>query len=231
MRERLYRRRMTTMTTHPDSTPATIDAALAALAESKTEWAQLPISLKLAYLDGLRERVDRVAERWVEAAATAKGLPEGSPLRGEEWQIGPWALAYILTPLARTLQAVQDGTLADLVEGRVRQRADGQTVVRVMPTRASDRVLASGLSVDVWMEPGVTPEGLTDTMAAFYRQEDPPGAVSLVLGAGNVSSIAPLDVLHMLYAEGSVVALKLNPVNAYLGPILREVFEEFIEWD
>ena len=54
------------------------------------------------------------------------------------------------------------------------------------------------------------------------------GQVALVLGAGNVNAIAPLDTLYKLYAEGQVVLLKLNPVNDYLGPILEETFAPFI---
>jgi hypothetical protein len=47
-----------------------------------------------------------------------------------------------------------------------------------------------------------------------------------VLGAGNVSSIGPMDALYKLYAEGQVVVLKMNPVNEYLGPILADIFGE-----
>ncbi len=42
-----------------------------------------------------------------------------------------------------------------------------------------------------------------------------------MLGAGNVASIGPLDVVYKLFAEGQVCILKMNPVNEYLGPIHR----------
>lgn len=32
----------------------------------------------------------------------------------------------------------------------------------------------------------------------------------------------------MLVAEGCVVALKLNPVNAYLRPFLERIFPDFV---
>src|SRR3972149_6938903 len=47
------------------------------------------------------------------------------------------------------------------------------------------------------------------------------GAVCLVLGGGNVSSIGPLDALGKLFVENRVVILKTHPVNAYLGPLLE----------
>ena len=58
-------------------------------------------------------------------------------------------------------------------------------------------------------------------MAAFYRERGPHGGVALVLGAGNVNSIPPLDALYRLIARGQVVLLKMNPVNDYLGAAPR----------
>lgn len=214
----------------PADTPhADIDAALGDLAAHKTEWARLPIPHKVEMLDRLRDRIDRAAGRWVTAASRAKGLPEGSPLRGEEWASGPWATVNYIAPLVRTLEHAQAGTLADLVDGKTRQRPDGQTLVRVLPDGVYDQLLFSGVEVDVWMEPGVTPESLPQTMATFYDEDAPEGAVALVLGAGNIASIPPLDVLYKLFAEGQVCLLKMNPVNSYLGPVLEEVFSEFVD--
>jgi aldehyde dehydrogenase (NAD(P)+) len=212
----------------PPTEHAAVDAALAELQAHKTEWARLPIPEKIKLLEGLKERTAVAAEGWVEAASLAKGLPSGSPLWGEEWGSGPWALLYYLDPLRETLKHAHEGTLAELVEGRTRQRRDGQTVVRVMPDGLYDRLLFSGYEVEVWMEPGVKPEELSQKMAAFYRKNGPEDSVALVLGAGNVSSIPPKDVLYKLYAEGQVCLLKMNPVNSYLGPIFEEIFSEFV---
>jgi acyl-CoA reductase-like NAD-dependent aldehyde dehydrogenase len=53
--------------------------------------------------------------------------------------------------------------------------------------------------------------------------------VALVLGAGNVGTITTLDILHMLYSEGSVCVVKMNPVNDYLSPHFGQIFGEFVE--
>jgi aldehyde dehydrogenase (NAD(P)+) len=79
------------------------------------------------------------------------------------------------------------------------------------------------------MQPGVTPANLSDYTAELYRRPPRAGRVCAVLGAGNIASIPPLDVIYKLYAEGQVVALKLNPVNDYLGPIYAEIFADFID--
>jgi len=213
----------------PDTDHVTIDSALADLEAHKTEWARLPLARKREMLRGLHKRVGEVAGRWVTAEARAKELPLDSPLRSEAWLPGPWGVMMYCDALGRTLEHVEAGTLPELVEGKTRQRLGGQTVVRVYPDTRYDQILSSGFTVDVWMEPGVTPQALPGTMATFYQEEDPEGAVGLVLGAGNIASIAPLDVLYKLYAEGSVCVLKMNPVNSYLGPLFEEMFAEFVE--
>ena len=210
-----------------DTDTDTIDAGLADLAAAKTEWARLPLKRKIGMLEALKPKIDAAAGRWVTAASRAKGLPEGSSLRGEEWASGPWAFVNYVTPLADTLRHVDAGTLAELVAGKTRQRPDGQTIVRVLPDSLYDQLLFSGTEVDVWQQPGVTPESLPDHIAGFYSETEPDGKVALVLGAGNIASIPPLDVLYKLFAEGQVVMLKLNPVNSYLGPVFEEIFADF----
>ena len=50
-----------------------------------------------------------------------------------------------------------------------------------------------------------------------------------MLGAGNVASIGPMDILYKLFVEDQVVIFKTNPVNAYLGPLIEESFRTLIE--
>ena len=214
--------------TAPPTPTAEVDRQLADLRAHADAWARMPIRDKVKLLWKLRRAADRASGAWVTAASAAKGLAQGDPLRGEEWSSGPWALLNYLTPLEKTLRAAERGTLQTLVAGRTRTRPDGQVVARVMPDGIYDRLLFSGFAVDVWMQPGVSEAALASTMATFYAEASPEGKVAVVLGAGNIASIAPLDVLYKLYAEGQVVLLKLNPVNEYLAPVFAEVFADFI---
>lgn len=205
----------------------TLDRDIETLTIAKTAWARLPLERKIAMLEGLKPRIRAVAEEWVRAAVDAKGLRPGSPLAGEEWTSGPWAVLYAANRYLRTLRAI-----AGHGEPRLppfRRRSDGRTVMRVFPHDLYDRVLLNGIAAEVWFQPGVTPAQARAEAASFYRVPNPEGRVSLVLGAGNIASIAPLDVLYKLYAEGSVCVLKMNPVNAYLGPLLERAFEPFVE--
>jgi aldehyde dehydrogenase (NAD(P)+) len=210
--------------------PESLDKAVATLGERKDRWAQLPIREKIEFLGGLRRRTGEVADRWVEAAVRAKGIPLGSPWAGEEWFSGPHAFLYGINAIEQTMQALARGRVPDLNPGRVRVRPDGQLVVQVFPADLYDRLLLSGVRAEVWMQRGVTPGNLRSHMAGFYRQTSPEGKVALVLGAGNIASIAPLDLLHKLYVEGQVCILKMNPVNEYLGPIFEEIFDDLVEW-
>ena len=49
------------------------------------------------------------------------------------------------------------------------------------------------------------------------------GQVSLVLGAGNQTPVACMDILHKLFVDDAVVVCKMNPVNEYLGEYIRQV--------
>jgi len=204
-----------------------IDTAISDLQASKDAWASLDIQAKLSMLRELRSKAGVHARRWVEAAVKAKGLSMGSRLAGEEWIAGPYGFIEAINALETTLERIASG--ADVLDGiKMRTRPEGQVVLEVLPLTTSDKLLFSGSSAQVWMQPGVTIESLRDRTAAFYSEEDPIGSVCLVLGAGNVTSIPPLDVLFKLFNEGEVALLKMNPVNEYLGEIFESIFEDFI---
>ncbi len=205
-----------------------IDTAIGELRSSKDEWARLAIDEKIDLLDRLRARTVEHARDWVEMAVKAKGLSMDSPLAGEEWLGGPYGLIDTINTLEATLTRIEDGS--DVLDGyKVSEHRDGQVVVQVMPSTVADKLLFSGSSVEVWMEPEVTVDTLRDTIGEFYRQTDPTGSVSLILGAGNVASIPPLDLLYKLFNEGRVAVLKMNPVNDYLGDAFEAIFEDFID--
>jgi len=205
-----------------------LDRDVDVLRAHATAWARLGIAGKVRHLRAMRHALVAVAERWVELAARAKGI-DGTPLAGEEWLSGPYPLLTALDRLGATLADVANAGALRIPEEAVRTRAGGQVVVDVFPQTRSDRILMNGVRAEVWMRPEVTRETLGEQTAAFYRQVEADGRVVLVLGAGNIASIPPLDVLDALYARGAVVMLKLNPVNAYLEPVFARVFGSLID--
>ncbi len=126
-----------------------------------------------------------------------------------------------------TLSSIERNGCPRLADGAVRRLAGGQLAVRVFPGGLYDRLMFPGSWSDVWMEPDVDGAGLPETMAVAYRRPGP-GKLALVLGAGNVASIGPMDVLHKLFVENQVVVLKMHPVNEYLGPLIGRAFEPIV---
>jgi aldehyde dehydrogenase (NAD(P)+) len=205
-----------------------LDQLLARLADHETIWAQLPIKDKIQYLTEVRQATLANAQRWVDAEAKAKQLRAGSPLIGAEaWLAGPYGLVAWLSASIQTLTALETG--ADLLAHvKLRRSVDGTLIARVLPYDIYDELLFHGVSADVWMQEGVTEQNLRQNMAGFYRREDPEGELALVLGAGNVSAIVPLDILDRMINCGEVVICKMNPVNEYLGPIFEDIFAQLV---
>ncbi len=206
----------------------TMDKAIALLQQHKQEWTTVSVAQKIGYLKQLTYNTGKVAEEWAKAGCAAKGIPENSPLAGEEWDSGPWSMLYALKRYSETLAAIEKTGYPNLKPEAVHVRRDGQVVVDVFPQSIYDKLLFNGITAKVWMQRGVTKENLRETMGVWYRQKEHTGKVALVLGAGNIASIAPLDVLYKLLAEGQTVLLKMNPVNDYLGPIFEKIFAPLI---
>ncbi|MCG8454737.1 MAG: aldehyde dehydrogenase family protein [Holophagales bacterium] len=213
----------------PADTPIPeLDAAVATVASKAADWAELPIADRRAILAELQRDFASVAERWAEMCRQAEGIPEGSPQAAEEWLAGPYLVIRNLQLLAESLEQIERAGCPH-IPGPVRQRPNGQLTAEVFPGNLYDRIFYSGVSAEVWMQPGVDLENLELTMAEAYR-EAPEGRLCLVLGAGNVSSIGPMDLLYKLFVELTTVVLKMHPVNAYLGPLVEDGFRALVDW-
>jgi hypothetical protein len=205
----------------------TIDQSIQILKEHKQTWARLPLTRKVAYLEGIIDRYVRVSPRQAAASNQAKGIAAGTPMAGEEWA-HLFLTIRVLRLLRDTLQQVSTSGRPRLPRSATWTRSYGQTVVQVFPLTLADKLLYVGCRAEVWMQPAVTPQNLFANVAAFYRKQEPAGRLALVLGAGNVASIGPSDLAHKLFVEGKVCLFKHNPVNEYLGPFLEEAFAELI---
>lgn len=204
---------MITSTSIPKTSFEWANATATRLAKRKDTWVQLSLKERITYLRRCLEGVMAIAEPWAKAACQAKGIDPDSPLAGEEWIVGPLATVRNLRLLIQALEAnghPQPGGW---------HRSNGQTVAQVFPETWMDRLLWMGFTAEVWIAPGHPP-----TQGAIYR-EPHDGRVALVLGAGNISSIASMDTLYKLFVEDQVVLLKMNPVNESVGPLLEQAFQ------
>ena len=205
-----------------------LDQVVAQVGGHKTVWARLPIKDKIQYLLEIRQATLDNAQVWADAETKAKQLRAGSPLVGAEaWLSGPYGLVAWASASIQTLTALDTG--ADLLAHvKLRRSVDGKLIARVLPHDIYEELLFNGITADVWMQDGVTEQNLRENMAGFYRRKDPDGELALVLGAGNVSAIVPLDILDRMINCGEVVVCKMNPVNEYLGPVFEAIFGPLI---
>ncbi len=206
----------------PPAVPATpldeVDRVVERLAAHKDEWVKKGIPRRIARLEECIAATTRVADAWVEAACRAKGIGAGSQTAGEEWLGGP---VTTVRNMRLFVSALEQGGAPRVP--KLTTRPDGQAVAHVYPANTMDKLMLGGVTAEVWIEKGQPP-----TQGRIYRDKrngreaEKPGKVALVLGAGNVASIGPMDALYKLFVEDEVVILKTNPVNAYLGPFIED---------
>ncbi len=199
-----------------------IDEAVERVREAAPAWARAPLRERADLARSMLAGAIRTADRLVEASCAAKGIALDSPAAGEEWITGPWVTVRALRQIVRSLTLLARN--GNTPVGPVRETEDGRTAVRVFPANAIDALLFMGVQCEVRLEEGAGVEALHATRARFHKQPDHDGKVCLVLGAGNVNSIPPLDLVTKLFNEGKACVLKTNPVNAYVGPILEDAF-------
>lgn len=206
-----------------------LDRAVEVLQRNKNRWANLSVMEKERLAGQLICGILSIAARQVAKALEAKGISPNSPQSAEEWIVGPLIVIRNLRLLRESLRQIARYGVPRIRPERIRTRPDGQVVVEVFPYDIFDRLLYRGFRAEVWMQSDVGLDRLSETMASFYKQSQPEGKVSLILGAGNVSSIAPLDVIYKLFVEGRVCLPKLSPVNDYIGAFIEEAFAPFIQ--
>jgi hypothetical protein len=217
-----------------ESSQAEIDVAIEQLSAGARRLVASSIGWRLEQLAGCSRELAAVAGEWVEAACRAKRLPAGSASRAEEILAGPVALIRQLVLMQQVHRQLARGELPRL-PGRPHMVA-GQWRVPIFPTPyLFDRLLFTGISAETWLEPNSTDDRdqvpFGDQLRRATGQTPVEPTVALLLGAGNVSSIAPTDALSMIFGDIQAVLLKMNPVNAYLGPLLEQALRPLIKAD
>ena len=206
-----------------------IDAAVAAVSSRRAEWQRVSVARRIELLDRMIADTYAVARRWVEAECERKRIAFDSPASGEEWGTGPWCVLSNMRQLRATLRDIERGGRPRL-PGAVRTVGGGQVCARIFPRETYDRAIYTGLTGEVWMPPGVSAEEVDATVGGMYRDgSSRESRVGAILGAGNLSAIALMDVIYKVFAENEVVVLKLNPLTNHLRPVFTEAFRALID--
>lgn len=204
-----------------------LDTAIHDLQAGARTWSSLTLAQRVTLLRAVRSSVAAAAEDWAHTAAASKGLDDRHPLRGEEWLSGPYSVLGALDAYIETLSRLANGT--NPLDGITIDRAPGgRTRVHAFPLTGIDRFLLSGYTGEVWLEPGVTPNGARAAAGLAQRTPSDSGGVGLVLGAGNITSIPVLDVFYELLAHNRTALLKVNPTQDSLVPIYKRALAPLI---
>ncbi|MDR7384445.1 aldehyde dehydrogenase family protein [Promicromonospora iranensis] len=210
------------------TTESELDRAVEELKVGAERWAQLPVADRGALFRRVHASIAGVAEEWATLAAEAKHVVPSAPYAGEEWMTGPYGALESAATYAQSYEALAAGgsPLDGLAVGTA---PGGRVAVRVLPRTAKEWVLFNGFRAEVWMPPGVTERQVRAEAGLRAGKVGEYGGVGLVLGAGNISSIAPLDAFYELVAHNRASLVKLNPTFAALIEVYRKALAPLIE--
>ncbi len=207
---------------------AKIDKLFAQLQLGTQFLRSLSLEERIKLVDRCAAGVSNVARHWVASACTAKQIPSDSPARAEEITGGPIATVRFLRLLAQSLKDIATSGTPRL-PGQVKQHF-GQYRVPVFPTKQlHDSLLFWPMKAETWLAPSVTAHNIFSEATEQFRTGTAKSSIAVVLGAGNVSSIAATDMLSKVLTENLAVVLKMNPVNDYLTPYFETAFKPLIE--
>jgi len=211
-----------------------LDDAIADVTAGAARWAALTPAERADVLTATHRSIGSVAEAWVAAACRAKGIDPEAAIAAEEWMSGPFAVLFAAKAFADTLRRI-DRTGSSVPPGRFGTApGDGEdedsgdrVTVRVLPTGLQQRLMFHGFRAEVWMPPGVDAAEVPERAGRAARDHRS-GGVGLVLGAGNITAIGPLDVFTELVSANRTVVLKLNPTLDGLLPVYEEALRPLL---
>ncbi|WP_394821597.1 aldehyde dehydrogenase family protein [Pendulispora albinea] len=189
------------------------------------DWHYTPLADKARMAREMAERTAAVAEDWVRAACKAKRIEAGSPATADEWLAGPNILLRSLKQLAASLEQIQKAGRPALPRFHGLPSSPDLSIHPVAPM---DYLAWPGFRCRVQFEQGWDIERILGAQAYAYRTNQEP-RLSVVLGAGNVSSLPATDLLTEVMVHRRASILKMSPVNEYLTPFLEHVYAPLID--
>ncbi len=183
------------------------------------EFSELPDEELVTLLEKTVQNIHTIAYYWATLSAEKKEILQKYK-EGEEWLGGPFVsiltTQYYIEYLKGNMQI--DDANYDV----------NKNSYKVFPNKLIESLTFPLLSAEIRFNKSMSLNQIKE-FRGFNQRIGSTDNVTLVLGAGNVSSIPFLDTIFHLVAKRSSILLKLNPVNDYLLPVFEKVFEEFID--
>jgi acyl-CoA reductase-like NAD-dependent aldehyde dehydrogenase len=216
-----------------------LTADIGRLAAGAACWAGQPAAARSQLALETARTTAAVADAWIAAALAIKqaaGPPANSAIRAEETATGPLMTLRLLLVTAGALADIGRTGLPRLSRPpRLAHRGSDAARIEVeaLPAHGPrgslhDAAIFSGHSATVRC---VDPGGV-EAFLRSWREESArrprAGGVALVLGAGNVTGLAPGDCISQIFEHGRAVLLKLHPLHAPLAPVLAAALEPLV---
>ncbi len=183
------------------------------------EFSELPDEELVTLLEKTVQNIHGIAYYWATLSAEKKKILQKYK-EGEEWLGGPFV--SILTT-QYYIEYLKGNTQLDDAN-----YDENNNSYKVFPNKLIESLTFPLLSAEIRFNKSMSLNQIKE-FRGFNQRIGSTDNVTLVLGAGNVSSIPFLDTIFHLVAKRSSILLKLNPVNDYLLPVFEKVFEEFID--
>ncbi|MDA9695648.1 aldehyde dehydrogenase family protein [bacterium] len=196
-----------------------IDRFITTLRTKSKEFNSISNVQLASMLEETISNIKEVAFFWATICSDNKGTTK-TPAEGEEWLGGPFASVLATQYYIKSLTNDDD-----LVEKKYNSEENSY---KVFPNSFTERITFPFIDAKVIFNKSMSFEDI-NKYRGFSKRYNIDPSITLVLGAGNFSSIPYLDVLYHLITRKSVILLKLNPVNEYLKPVFEKVFQSFIE--
>ncbi len=196
-----------------------IDRYITTLRTNSREFNNISDLQLSSMLEEVISNIKEVAYFWSTVCSDNKGTSK-TPAEGEEWLGGPFAAVLATQYYIDTLQSNEDLSLKSYNKE--------ENSYKVFPNKFIEKLTFPFIDAKVYFNRSMSFDDI-NKFRGFSKRYDIDPSITLVLGAGNFSSIPYLDVLYHLITRRSVILLKLNPVNEYLKPVFEKVFQNFIE--
>ncbi len=196
-----------------------IDRFITTLRTKSKEYNSISNVQLASMLEETISNIKEVSFFWATICSDNKGTTK-TPAEGEEWLGGPFASVLATQYYIKSLTNDDD-----LVEKKYNSEENSY---KVFPNNFTERITFPFIDAKVIFNKSMSFDDI-NKYRGFSKRYDIDPSITLVLGAGNFSSIPYLDVLYHLITRKSVILLKLNPVNEYLKPVFEKVFQNFIE--
>ena len=196
-----------------------IDRFITTLRTKSKEYNSINNVQLASMLEETISNIKEVSFFWATICSDNKGTTK-TPAEGEEWLGGPFASVLATQYYIKSL--TNDDDLSE------KKYNIEENSYKVFPNNFIERITFPFIDAKVIFNKSMSFDDI-NKYRGFSKRYDIDPSITLVLGAGNFSSIPYLDVLYHLITKKSVILLKLNPVNEYLKPVFEKVFQNFIE--